>query len=160
MQPDTPTRPAPTDPRRWVVLGVMCLSLLLIVMDNTIVNVAIPTLQRDLDASTSQLQWVVDSYILVFAGLLLTMGALGDRFGRRGALAILVQRLLSLLQILFCVLKLKLCKLGDALVLLLVEFVFGGVCSGVTARHPSGGCDHGRHLCCEMLFSHSRQAGE
>src|SRR5215510_3494008 len=76
------------DPRRWVVLAVMCLSLLLIVMDNTIVNVALPTLQRDLDASTSQLQWVVDSYILVFAGLLLTMGSLGDRFGRRGALAI------------------------------------------------------------------------
>jgi EmrB/QacA subfamily drug resistance transporter len=75
-------------PRRWLVLAVMCLSLLLIVMDNTIVNVAIPTLQRDLDASTSQLQWVVDAYILVFAGLLLTMGALGDRFGRRGALAI------------------------------------------------------------------------
>jgi EmrB/QacA subfamily drug resistance transporter len=74
--------------RRWVVLGVMCLSLLLIVVDNTIVNVAIPTLQRDLDASTSQLQWVVDSYILVFAGLLLTMGSLGDRFGRRGALAV------------------------------------------------------------------------
>ena len=88
MQPDTPALPRPADPRRWVVLGVMCLSLLLIVMDNTIVNVAIPTLQRDLDASTSQLQWVVDSYILVFAGLLLTMGALGDRFGRRGALAI------------------------------------------------------------------------
>jgi EmrB/QacA subfamily drug resistance transporter len=76
------------DPRRWVVLGVMCLSLLLIVMDNTIINVAIPTLQAELGASTSQLQWVVDSYILVFAGLLLTMGALGDRFGRRGALAI------------------------------------------------------------------------
>jgi EmrB/QacA subfamily drug resistance transporter len=77
-----------SDRRRWVVLGVMCLSLLLIVMDNTIVNVALPTLQRDLDASTSQLQWVVDSYILVFAGLLLTMGSLGDRFGRRGALAV------------------------------------------------------------------------
>ncbi|HEY3000381.1 MAG TPA: MFS transporter [Acidimicrobiales bacterium] len=76
------------DPRRWVVLGVMCLSLLLIVMDNTIVNVALPTLQRELGASTSQLQWVVDAYILVFAGLLLTMGSLGDRFGRRGALAI------------------------------------------------------------------------
>ena len=76
------------DPRRWVVLGVMCLSLLLIVMDNTIVNVALPTLQEDLGASTSQLQWIVDAYILVFAGLLLTMGALGDRFGRRGALAI------------------------------------------------------------------------
>jgi EmrB/QacA subfamily drug resistance transporter len=75
-------------PRRWIVLGVMCLSLLLIVVDNTIVNVALPTLARDLDATTSQLQWVVDSYILVFAGLLLTMGSLGDRFGRRGALAI------------------------------------------------------------------------
>jgi len=76
------------DTRRRIVLGVMCLSLLLIVMDNTIVNVALPTLQRDLDASTTQLQWVVDAYILVFAGLLLTMGSLGDRFGRRGALAI------------------------------------------------------------------------
>jgi len=84
----SPARTAEADPRRWVVLGVMCLSLLLIVMDNTIINVAIPTLQRDLGASTSQLQWVVDSYILVFAGLLLTMGALGDRFGRRGALSI------------------------------------------------------------------------
>src|SRR4029450_11968593 len=74
--------------RRWLVLGVMCLSLLLIVMDNTIVNVALPTLQRDLGASTSELQWVVDAYVLVFAGLLLTMGSLGDRFGRRGALAV------------------------------------------------------------------------
>ncbi|MGH3450723.1 MAG: DHA2 family efflux MFS transporter permease subunit [Haloechinothrix sp.] len=74
-------------PRRWLVLAVMNLSLLLIVVDNTIVNVALPTLQRELGATTSQLQWIVDSYILVFAGLLLTMGALGDRFGRRGALA-------------------------------------------------------------------------
>jgi EmrB/QacA subfamily drug resistance transporter len=57
-------------------------------MDNTIVNVAIPTLQKDLGATTSQLQWVVDAYVLVFAGLLLTMGSLGDRFGRRGALAL------------------------------------------------------------------------
>jgi EmrB/QacA subfamily drug resistance transporter len=76
------------DPRRWIVLAVMCLSLLLIVMDNTIVNVAIPTLQEELGASTSQLQWIVDAYVLVFAGLLLTMGSLGDRFGRRGALAL------------------------------------------------------------------------
>ncbi len=83
-----PAEPRTADPRRWAVLGVMCLSLLLIVMDNTIINVAVPTLQRDLGASTSQLQWVIDSYILVFAGLLLTMGALGDRFGRRGALSI------------------------------------------------------------------------
>ncbi len=83
-----PTEERQADTRRWLVLGVMCLSLLLIVMDNTIVNVALPTLQSDLDAGTSQLQWVVDAYILVFAGLLLTMGSLGDRFGRRGALAI------------------------------------------------------------------------
>ena len=87
------TRTGPADERqatarRWIVLGVMCLSLLLIVMDNTIVNVALPTLQSELGATTSQLQWIVDAYILVFAGLLLTMGSLGDRFGRRGALAI------------------------------------------------------------------------
>jgi EmrB/QacA subfamily drug resistance transporter len=74
--------------RRWLVLPVLCLSLLLIVMDNTIVNVALPTMRSDLEASTGQLQWIVDAYILVFAGLLLTMGALGDRFGRRGALAL------------------------------------------------------------------------
>jgi EmrB/QacA subfamily drug resistance transporter len=73
---------------RWLVLGTMCLSLLLIVMDNMIVNVALPTLQRDLDASTTQLQWIVDAYVLVFACLLLTMGSLGARFGRRGAVAI------------------------------------------------------------------------
>jgi EmrB/QacA subfamily drug resistance transporter len=79
---------APATPRRWIVLVTMCLSLLLIVVDNTIVNVALPTLRSDLDASASQLQWIVDAYILVFAGLLLTMGALGDRFGRRGALAL------------------------------------------------------------------------
>jgi EmrB/QacA subfamily drug resistance transporter len=75
-------------PRRWLVLGVLCLSLLLIVIDNTIVNVALPSIQRELGASTSELQWIVDAYVLVFAGLLLTMGALGDRFGRRGALSI------------------------------------------------------------------------
>src|SRR5262249_45659810 len=72
--------------RRWWTLGVLCLSLVIIALDNTILNVALPTLVRDLGASTSQLQWIVDSYTLVFAGLLLTMGALGDRFGRRGAL--------------------------------------------------------------------------
>jgi EmrB/QacA subfamily drug resistance transporter len=72
--------------RRWWILGVLCLSLLVIIVDNSILNVAIPTLVRDLDASNSQLQWIVDSYTLVFAGLLLTAGSLGDRFGRRGAL--------------------------------------------------------------------------
>jgi EmrB/QacA subfamily drug resistance transporter len=72
--------------RRWWILVVLCVSLLVIVLDNSILNVAIPTLIKDLDASNSQVQWMVDSYTLVFAGLLLTMGALGDRYGRRGAL--------------------------------------------------------------------------
>jgi len=73
--------------RRWWILVVLCFSLLIIVMDNTILNVALPTLVRKLKASESQLQWMVDSYTLLFAGLLLTMGNLGDKFGRRGALA-------------------------------------------------------------------------
>src|SRR3954470_490683 len=74
------------DPRRWWILGVLCLSLLVISLDNTILNTALPSLQRDLHASASQLQWIVDAYMLVFAGLLLTAGSLGDRFGRRRAL--------------------------------------------------------------------------
>ena len=74
------------DPRRWWTLAVLCLSLLVIGLDNTILNVALPTLQRDLGASASQLQWIVDVYMLVFAGVLLTAGALGDRFGRKRAL--------------------------------------------------------------------------
>jgi EmrB/QacA subfamily drug resistance transporter len=72
--------------RRWWALGVLCLSLVVLGMDNTILNVALPTLARDLGATASQLQWMVDAYIVVFAGLLLTMGALGDRFGRKLAL--------------------------------------------------------------------------
>lgn len=72
--------------RRWGTLGVMCLSLTLIGLDNTILNVALPTLVEDLDATDSQLQWMVDSYTLIFAGLLLTAGTLGDRFGRKRAL--------------------------------------------------------------------------
>jgi len=72
--------------RRWVILGVLCFGLLVIVLDNSILNVAIPTIVRELDASNSDIQWIVDAYTLVFAGLLLTMGSLGDRYGRRGAL--------------------------------------------------------------------------
>ena len=74
--------------RRWWTLGVMCLSLMVIGVDNTILNVALPTLVRDLHATTSQLQWIVDAYTLVFAGLLLTAGSLGDRFGRRRGLSV------------------------------------------------------------------------
>jgi EmrB/QacA subfamily drug resistance transporter len=69
--------------RRWWILAVLCLSVLLVVVDNTIVNVALPTISRDLNASTEALQWVVDGYTLVFAGLLLVGGNLGDRLGRR-----------------------------------------------------------------------------
>ena len=80
--------PAAPDPRRWRILGALCLALLVIGVDNTILNVALPTIERELGASTGALQWIVDSYILVFAGLLLTMGTLGDRFGRRRALIV------------------------------------------------------------------------
>ncbi len=72
--------------RRWSILGVLCLSLLIVIIGNTSLNVALPTLARELDASTSSLQWMVDSYALIFAGMLFTAGTLGDRFGRKGAL--------------------------------------------------------------------------
>ncbi len=72
--------------RRWLILGALCMSLFIIVMDNTILNVAIPSLITDLGASNSEIQWIIDSYVIVFAGLLLTSGSLSDRFGRKGAL--------------------------------------------------------------------------
>jgi EmrB/QacA subfamily drug resistance transporter len=72
--------------RRWWTLGVLCLTLVIIVIDNTVLNVALPTISRELDAGSSALQWMVDSYALVLAGLLLLGGALGDRYGRRGFL--------------------------------------------------------------------------
>jgi EmrB/QacA subfamily drug resistance transporter len=71
---------------RWKTLGVLALSLVIIGLDNTILNVALPTLQAEFDASASGLQWMVDSYLLVFAGLLLVFGTLGDRLGRKLAL--------------------------------------------------------------------------
>jgi len=72
--------------RRWKILAVLCTSLLIVIIGNTSLNVALPTLARELDASTSALQWMVDAYALVFAGLLFTAGTIGDRFGRKGAL--------------------------------------------------------------------------
>jgi EmrB/QacA subfamily drug resistance transporter len=74
--------------RRWWILAVLCTSLMLIIVGNTSLNVAIPTISRELGASTSELQWMVDAYGLVFAGFLFSGGALGDRFGRKGALQI------------------------------------------------------------------------
>ncbi len=70
-------------PRRRQILLVLCLSLLVVVIDNTVLNTALPTLARDLHAGTSSLQWIVDAYTLCFAALLIPAGALGDRFGRR-----------------------------------------------------------------------------
>jgi EmrB/QacA subfamily drug resistance transporter len=73
-------------PRRWAILLVLCVAVFITVLDGTIVNVALPSLARELDASTRELQWVVDAYLLVFTGLLLAAGGLGDRYGRRRAL--------------------------------------------------------------------------
>ena len=73
-------------PQRWRILGVLVLALLVTSIDHTIINVAMPRLVGDLGASSAQLQWVVASYTVVFAGLLLAAGTMGDRFGRRHAL--------------------------------------------------------------------------
>jgi EmrB/QacA subfamily drug resistance transporter len=68
---------------RWLGMVFICISLLIISLDNTVLNVAIPAISTDLGASQSELQWIVDAYILVFASLLLTMGSIGDRIGRK-----------------------------------------------------------------------------
>ena len=78
---------SPAD-RRWLILPVLCLSVFLVVVDNTIVNVALPTLNRHLGASITSLQWIVDAYSLAFAGLLLAGGGVGDRLGRKGTMQI------------------------------------------------------------------------
>ncbi len=80
---------------RWAVLAVVCLAVFVTVLDGTIVNVALPSLAVDLGASTRQLQWIVDSYLLVFTGLLLAAGGLGDKFGRKRLLMIGLRRVRS-----------------------------------------------------------------
>ena len=70
--------------RRWVILGVLCTSLMIIVIGNTSLNVALPKMSEALGLTNSQQQWVVDAYSLIFAGMLFTAGTLGDRFGRKG----------------------------------------------------------------------------
>jgi len=74
--------------RRWGILSVLVLCLLVVILDNTILNVALKTLQEDLDATQSELEWAINSFTLVFAGLMFTAGVLGDRFGRRRLLVI------------------------------------------------------------------------
>ena len=84
MTPETDLSPA----RRRAVLGVMCLALMMVVAAVASLNVALPDLARGTGASQTQLQWIVDAYALVFAGLLLPAGALGDRYGRKGILLV------------------------------------------------------------------------
>lgn len=79
---------AAAHPRRWQILAVLCLSLVLIGLDTLILNLALPSIQEDLDATSSHLQWMVDSYALAFGGLLLMAGGLADRFGRKRLLMI------------------------------------------------------------------------
>ena len=69
-----------------VILVALLLAAFLVNLDTTLVNVALPAMVRQLHATTTQLQWVVDAYNLVFAALLLTFGSLSDRFGRKGML--------------------------------------------------------------------------
>lgn len=75
-------------PRRWAILAVLVVSLLVVVLDNTVLNIALPTIQADLGATQSELVWAIDSYILVFASLLFTWGILGDKYGRKKVLII------------------------------------------------------------------------
>ena len=72
--------------RRWFLLGVLSLTLVLVVMSVSGLNVALATLQRDVGVTGPQLQWIVNAYALAFGGLLMTGGAIGDRYGRKGAL--------------------------------------------------------------------------
>lgn len=88
MSPDSWMTNGEGHPRRWAILGVLVVSLLIVVLDNTVLNIALPTIQRDLQATPGQLVWAVDSYILVFAALLFTWGVLGDRYGRKKVLSI------------------------------------------------------------------------
>ena len=71
------------DSRRWIALVVLCAGFLMIILDQTIVNVALPSIQTDLHFSQSNLAWVVNAYLIAFGGLLLLVGRLGDLIGRR-----------------------------------------------------------------------------
>ena len=68
---------------KWYTLIASCFALFMAMLDNLVVNIAMPTIAKDLDANTSQLQWIVSAYTLVFASLQITAGGLGDRLGRK-----------------------------------------------------------------------------
>lgn len=74
---------SPSHPQRWLILGVICLAQLTVLLDNTVLNVAIPSLTRELHASTADVQWMINAYSLVQSGLLLTAGSSADRYGRK-----------------------------------------------------------------------------
>ncbi|QFU86373.1 MFS transporter [Amycolatopsis sp. YIM 10] len=82
----SPAGQSTSHPRRWVILAVLCLALLVVLLDNTVLNVAIPAITDSLGATTAEIQWTINAYSLVLAGLLLTTGSLADRFGRKRAL--------------------------------------------------------------------------
>src|SRR5881409_4028217 len=71
------------DRRRWLVLAAMVFGLFMPMLDNLVVNTALPTIQRSLDTGVSGLQWIIDAYVLAFASFMLTGGALGDLYGRK-----------------------------------------------------------------------------
>ena len=92
------------NPRRWWILIVLCLSSLVLVVDSMALTVAVPSMTKAIGATAQDTQWILDSYVLVFAGLLLTSGSLGDRFGRRRVMiAGLLLFGLASLAALFCV---------------------------------------------------------
>jgi len=74
--------------QKWMVLVILCLPLLVLSIDNTVLNLALPPIARDLGSKASQLQWIIDAYVLAFASVLLTSGAIGDRYGRKRVLQI------------------------------------------------------------------------
>src|SRR5919199_1720892 len=78
-----PVAPAQQDRRKWWVLVAMVFGLFMPMLDNLVVNVALPTIQRSLGSGVSGLQWIIDAYTLTFASFMLTGGALGDLYGRK-----------------------------------------------------------------------------
>src|SRR5436190_12219197 len=83
VEPTTPTETDGPDPRRWIALGIIAVAQLMIVLDASIVNIALPSAQRDLGISDADRQWVVTAYTLAFGGLLLLGGRIADYAGRK-----------------------------------------------------------------------------